>query len=1220
MRVVLLILAFISSVYSGYGVEAGYPKEFKYNIQNQQWALVGVSGVTKTNQTDFYCNNASGNSVGVDLVSTAPTEGEANVTNQDATGAFVSSATGVGADDNATVSITQESAEYLSQLLAHSKFGTNYVGDVAISFIQKQVNSGASAKDNSMIIKVDGDTPTTNAIITVNYSSSYNGDTFYISLEANDTNETFYTFTFQNGVTKYLINDPVFVTQTALNQIIDINNTAHLGSGMDSIDVLKSGAQPEGNMSIWSWNNTNQSWGMFEANLSGKGVVTDTTSDVYYSTIYDREGNASLVDRAKAYWIKLNYDRDVLTTFGGDYNMSVNLIDDDLNATDVAIELANSSGWNLITLPEGHIKHSQTGMCVKHSNAQTISITGTQGTLRNFKMSSTSLSTARNLNSAIEGNSSGVLLKLRAYPAYDSSDCIMLISDDIFKVETTLALQTLSGRVVSSNELSSYGETALAFHVNEPYLDGDYSGQFVIDFPDLSSGFSGVEINTSSSSINNTQTLIDEIKTQLSLQAGLTYKTDYNITDFDANFDGVYDDILIAFKPIYERSSGTNSVTGDSHNDKYLRFGIRENSYIKPYLVRYPTSIAKTSISVKTPTGEPLLEKGDFYSNGAKKSLKSYRDSSGVEFNMTTFATDGNYTYFTTNSRTLDIYEDNTSADSILTDVIHLSSTQRKAIDYASYRSRTYGKDLNSSMMAGAIENVYTMADLAQVPLAKSGVLSSSYSSVVDLKANAVYTADMPKSGPLYDLLSTGKEISKILTFNNGKWRGVTIESDADSRAEDMKTWFGEQSLFYIDPFHGCWVKTDTSLDSVDNMSATSADSAENLVSTHFDNYRNVAVNKVYKKWTVNSVSTSNVPSATLEIKDLNVSFNTITSTKYESLIDVYSMRAKDGSYSIFGETGFSATQTVYIYDGFVYKNLGNLVYSIQKPAVITLSDTDNNKFTVNSDTSNSYILMHKDEVNEGDLNDSLIQSSTSKTKTILPSDINFTVNSLDFNDTNESVIKIYAMHSTSGLSGDMHSSYYPHYNSVLLKSGTDLTKATESDLAQVEALDTDGDFRSDTYAIYEMISDDGSDANANSTPKKYDIDGNLIDLSAVVAQYSTGFDGVQVLSTQSNKKVVISYRPNSVSSLSTQPLNMMRIFDSGVEIAQIGFKSSAGHDYNGTKWYLYSEHTDKMYVGVFEKNTTSGAINTSWDCSASSSNANTKCYRLNTTRNLVVN
>ncbi len=1281
--IILIVMLILNTniIFAGYGSNAGYSTTKKINIENQQWVLIAYTGGREV--------NISSNTVSAQysILGSSAYDGNisypANWNYNESSGISDDNDTmrvNDGVEDNATFNIEVQSS-YWSQLLAHKNFSLNNIGEVAVEFTQDSsfMNLTASSDNdiNSsylMEIKLDGTDSSTDTILKLNYNDNYLGKIFTLYLDANESNNTAYTMTVIDG-TSYILNDTTTLsTRPKTCELFEFNTT--IGDGVTDNNNTYGASQIVPNLAISSnayytvakFNAKGQSWMLYEANLTGDGVIMD-------GGLQDSNGSVNRVEKGSAYWYRMNLDS------SADVNMSITIKDEDVEIDDISLE---DDSWNLVALPKGHIKHSQGGLIILGtSDGDTLNFTGTIGDTEDASTNSiilkgaSTLGHAKTINSFIDGkDGNGTLFEvpIRAYPINSKSSIFLVADTKIdFEINGATSIYSIGGDLYSSTSgKTKFGESAIAIHISD-FINRVGVGTFTIEIPELYNSFSGVEVNLSNVSQDGLSStygtalanLRNNIESAMYNQACLHTKGDYNINQFDSDFDGEDDSFLIALKARYERNTTADlsnptacsdkDVIRDDYNDKYLRIGVRENTYITPYLAKLDNNFSIAHIidtsgniyakgSLSTDTTTVTINNLNYLGSSINSDRQNLFDNY-IEWNLTKESdinSEGNYIYFVSNSRTLKLAESNVSEhnlsgaskysilsqkdkNDVLMDVHYLTPTERKAQIWAN------GYDLNSTLVKGIITNVFTLADLAQAPLVSGGNLANAvegiagYSSTNNLNINTIWSVDMPKSGPLYDIVSKmGKPPKRILTFRNGKYLSLNLENTLDT-----SEWFNSENLYFISAFNGYWIRTDSNMDSYTiNNTITSIDSEEFVLKTSYDMSSGTTSNYIFNKWLIKNVGSSSGFSTSMHnisIADINMSakFTSANSggDRYEVLIDPF-------TFSDFNESGFNGiSKSITIANGFESSILASpITYSYTKPTPPTVIGTNNNVLTVNGlDGTLEVHLCYVDEVN---LSFTRIASSTNSFFKMKPQDINVSSQSISNSytligsDINETKIKFFNI-KNNGLSSDVTTVIYPLFNVALINpetSGGDynMSKATVNDLNQTEWFDADGDGSKEAQVIYNIISDDGTDGHSTSTPSRYDINGTKITLSGTHTYFSdtNATDGIQILSSQSGKDAVLSYRPNGVTTniIYTADSYNMDIYDGleGKYIADIDFRNNAKHyKYSGTKWYLYSEDTNKIYVGIFEVNATGG--DQFVDCSDSATNCNT----LTTTRTL---
>ena len=1306
-------LALSSSVaFAGYGTNAGYSSTKKINIENQQWVLVGYPGGGVVSASVSTGKVAAQDAVGSSSPRTGDIYSPDNWNYKEATDDSNSSMTvGEGLEDNATFTLNTLT-EYWSQLLAHSDFSLANIGEPAVQFIQNSefMNLASGAANgidgsNVMEIKLDGLDTTTNPILKINFNSNYDGQTFSLYLDANESNNTVYSMVLQSG-TSYILNDPTSGTlRPDTNQLIEFNtsfdgngaigqvaNDANISFGVGDLNdyIGKADIGRESNYTVAKFNSVGQSWSVYEANLTADTVISD-------NNFVDASGNSNRVTKGEAYWYKLN----LASTL--DLNNSITVSDETVGINDITL---TDDSWNLVALPKGHIKHSQGGIIVTAGAGTYINFKGTVGDIEDTSINPIELVDAEAVNNFIDANGTLFEVPIRAYNMNADSE-ILIISDTQldFNLSNGVTTQTIAGSYIGNSGKTKLGESAIAIKMNDGFFNRVEAGTFTIEIPGLFSGFTGVDVNITGiggmTLLNGLAAMKLNIIDAMYNQACLHFGGDYNITTFDSDFtDRVTpdDSLLIALKAKGDRNitadttnptvCTNNGITRSGYNDLYLRIGVRENTYVTPYLMKRDGNatvvnvidssdniyakgfIATSAMSVDTQVdivdftnfigftsgdnSNPALFSDDLngtYKYGSYVDWNFTKGVGGDPANIGDDYYDNNYSYFITSSRTLRLAESNVTdynlsgaskysiltemgANDVLIDAHYLTSTVRKASDWV-----TNSTDVNATFLKGLISNVFTLADLAQAPLNSGGDLSAAtagvagYSSSTDLNINTVWSVDMPTSGPLYDMVTKlGKAPSRILTFRNGSYVSIDI-----SRTANTSEWFDSENLFFISAFNGYWVRANSNMPTYTINTATSADSLEKVIKTTYDMDYGTTTNYVFNKWIIDNIGTTSSDASTIfstsmhniSIGDSNMSaqFTSVSGgvDRYEILIDPF-------TFPDFLETGFGATtKSIVITNGFESSTVGSpITYTYTKPSAPTVSGTANNDLTVSAvDTT---LEVHLSYVDEANLSFTRLYSQTDTAVTVRPQDINVSSHLIEGtysaigSEINETKIRLFNV-GADGLSSDVTTVIYPLFNVLLINpttSGADynLSLATSSDLNQTEWIDADGDGSGskETQVVYNIISDDGLDNDANAIPSRYDINGTLISIATTHPDFAGGSatDGVQILS-KTGSKVSVSYRPNGATSSSlavATDYKNMDIYDgtSGVTkyIASVGFRSNTNnYDYNGTKWYLYSVDTSKMYVGIFETNT-SGS-NMFVDCSDDATN----CTILNTTRTI---
>ena len=1228
-------LALSSSVaFAGYGSNAGYSTTKKINIENQQWILVGYPGGSAVSTPSTGSTTVAAQD---SIPGTSTYNGNiyypANWNNEIVGGVDTNNTIylGEGTEDNATFNIEAKST-YWSQLLAHSSYSISNVGEPAVVFTQSpdfmNLATGTSVPAGTMVIKLDGTDTTTDAILEIDLHNQYVGKTFTLYLDANESNNTSYTMTAVIG-TAYILNDPNAGSSSrpTTNQLLEFNTTlgyGHYGtaSSIASDNNFSFGIASDGlnyfdigdiskdaNYTVAKFNAAGQSWMTYEANLTGDFVISD-------GGLQNTSEDVNTVEKGSAYWYRLN-----LKPTLNDLNMSVTVRDEDVGVSDLSLL---DDRWHLTSLPKGHIKHSQGGIIIGTTTAAGepvyLNFKGTVGNIEDVTPSSilvseaaggaSSLVAAKNINNFIDGNGTLFEVPIRAYPS--GTQTVLIISDTQvdFNMSSTGSAMSIGGASLGTSGQTILGESAIAIKMNEGFFDRVGAGTFTIEIPDLFSGFTGVDVNlsgvatTGAAVAASLTALQSNIETAMYNQACLHSKGgDYNITTFDSDFDAVDDSFLIALRAKSERNitadttnptaCTTNGVTRDAYNDKYLRIGVRENTYVTPYLNKKDGNYTALHVvdtsgrtyakgSITTGTTSAAITIADAGYNAATTigtagalSIEGNRTTlfgSYVDWNLSTGTpidgtavpaddADNNYTYFVTSSRTLMLAESNvtdynlsgaskysilsqTNKNDVLTDARYLSYATRITSPWV-----TDSSDVNSTFLKGVISNVFTLADLAQAPLNSGGDLSGAsggiagYSSSTDLNVNTVWSVDMPTSGPLYDIISAtpaGTIPSRILTFRNGSYVSINF-----NKTTNTSEWFDTEDLYFISAFNGYWVRTDSQMTSYTINTATSADSGEKVIRTTYDMTDGTTTNYVFNKWIVDNVGSSSgldTSMHNISVGDSNMSaqFTSVSSgaERYEILIDPF-------TFPDFVETGFgTTTKSIVITNGFTSSTLGSpITYSYTKPSAPTVSGTSNNDLTVSAvDTT---LKVHLSYVDEANLSFTRLFSQTDTAVTIKPQDLNvssvFTTGAgydMIGSDINETKIRLFNV-GADGLSSDVTTVIYPLFNVMLINPSTtgaeyNLSLATMSDVNQSEWIDADGDGggTQEELVVYNIISDDGSDNVANAIPSRYDANGTLITVNANHPDFAGGLatDGVQILS-ETGSTVSLSYRPNGVTT-----------------------------------------------------------------------------------------
>lgn len=1204
-------LALTSSIaYAGYGIAAGYSQTKYIDVGDSQWALVGMPGLAKystvvpdaisqdvnfldgSSSPAFYYGNGA---VGTVQIDAAP-------------------------DNNATAEL-QASANYESIL--QSYFGSDYsVTDgtgPAILFTQLQQADMPGPYKMKIYLQYPYDE--SQLLGTINYDQGYaapaNANKSVLFALDSSNLSSFYSLTFQvptagDTVQVALIDDPN-ADSVKVWENVDLNSTGTAieiaGSGSGLYNVLK-----EANLTVYEHNAFGGDWRRFDANSS------EINGTSYYNNIYNLSDEEAALTKGKAYWYKTSF-KDPNGGAVTEHNYTVTIRNDSLSTADLQANIA-TDGWSLVALNEGHIRFPQTGMVVDLTGSganDEIDIQGLGGTAVRVALPM-DVDNASVVNKAISDLNGSGTLNIRAYPIDinkdgTNDDGLILVGDHNFKLTpawsgtpaTIVSLESLGGvdltDVNLGNEanMSIVGEQTLAFVVDEEYLASDIAGSLTIEIPNLT-GTTGVVVE-SHSGITTAAGLATEIRSRLSETvddggAGLN-ANDYNVSVFYPFFDesgfGLNTNrkaIMISIKPDNKIPS-TRDYKGE-----YLRFGIQDNTYVKPYA---GLSNSSNYLVVKDLTGDDLnSSKAQTAANG-KLALtagsiaikQQTNDDTNNDFNLTyaaKFNKDANYTYFVTTDRTLDIYEVNSS--DVIKDVKFLSSSNR-AVTY----SDSGNIDLNRTINYGLVQNVFTLDDLSQAKLTSDGNLSNfdseaistyehnftvdHYSDVTDLTLNTVWSSDLPDSGPLYDLVTAGFVPTNIFTYSHRgdiKWHEIDLGSTFDPA-----NWLSSDSLVYLAPENGYWVRTNSSAATLDTAIPTTVaeTTGAKTVITHFDNTNNKTYNYVYTQFDINVDNTNALTTTTL-LHNVKVGGTQVSGKSTSIQGESYEVYVDPFAFSDMSESG-AFSKSVDVSNGYVNTSATAISTAYSKPAQINPVISGDSIGYTGSDT----LAVHKEYIDENNSENTVVTLSGT---TILPTSIVYEYNDWQSGEDNQTTLKLFVTNS-DGLSSDLNETIYVPFNAVRLKTGeTEYSEVNDLDMDFVEYLDADADGTAETYVIYEVLSDDGTDNTASTAPTKVDINGTVV--TGTKANYN---DGVQVLSTVSGKSVVMTYRPMMTSQATTQTTDStMAIYDGSTELARIEFSN----DYiaTGSKFYLYSEETNSLYMADFGD----GNITQNWkvDCS----------------------
>jgi hypothetical protein len=1267
--------------------------DYFVDLPNGDWVLVGIPGFAEPLQEVTACEDmttfATGNAYGT-------AGGSAEDFNiSDGSGAFCAALSETDYNDSIRVSsVDMNSSVYFVDIFAVSSddaYDTNmsaWTGadtlvknNPTITFdpiVQTTFGSG-----KSMFVRVSSDSKYTD-LIQIRFDDKYTGQKFNLSV---DGNETFYQYTFGPDKTVYLEN-----TSTSTGKVsedygvyldIDMNksksgqqyfNQDINGTDSGDMEAIGVGAVLEHNLSVWTFEN--KTWRKFQT-LSGNVVSKDF--------------NVTMA--GAAYWYELYQD-----VYGSNRedDSTYMLSDNTLSAEDINVSDSETAGdWVFTALPTGEFINSQTALISTCANLQEITTrygeeintTDVAGTVDLTKPAG-----ARALNGLIRAAmyqdlNDTVNLPIRAYPTSNAET--LIVGDVDFNISCTGAAgaTTAAGAGLTSG-YSIYGEQALVFHVSQDLLtgDGNGTGMISIEIPNISDD--AFEINLSR--VASLTALEDNITKVLGgYEMGATGKitvtrsdealnlSDFNVTRIDVDLDGVYDDFLIAIKsPEYR--TGTYAA-GDDSNDytnEYLRFGVREDSYVKIYEVNATYDFTGGAMKPDTTKNLFSIQNDDLEIGKARIytgnpgsghryidiNVSSTRTGYQWDYNLTNSYIEINnsqytsgtpdinqsvFLYLITNNRFTDIYEINATSygtgrhvplDSnesfrVLKNITYSINTEQSRD--SAYTTSRYGEDvqIDTNKSRGFIAEVYTLDKLtgdATISGTADGNVTTTTPSVYDLKANTVWSAAMPNTGPLYELAKATDGAgsapvipSEIWTYKNKRWFDIKFE-------KDPTTWLNDFTLFRVGAVDGFWVKIkDRTLPTL-TAPTTTVETTIELIE-HYD---------------VKEGKTYNIPFADASIDNIQTSlsgfFNGIENASNEKLLLNASVGGSEavGYFDSVGNIGaYHVTVNPYTYDGTSFTDDTTSGTGIASIAVALsdgmqeVSGTDivvsaGTKLTAPTITISGNVVngastttkAYVGYINDANTSDTEIELDTDD-YTIKPTDINITdwTSSLEMNLTKLHFVE----EDTTDLVSDITSvEYLPLFsmkwgtvgNTVVKSGGRYDLKPSSGDDSNLTLVDTEGQkvgnsattTTSDYLINILNIMQTATSTDYVTTATRYITDESGTTLATAASSYtdngttytvdSTNSNGIQLKSLVSGASVSLAYKPEpGLTSGNTPANNFVTFYDdlstasttNRVAIATIAFPD----DYQDSKFFLYYDNNKTVYSGIFNigRNTTLG-------------------------------
>jgi|GEM_PF-3562296 len=1139
---------------------AAVGETYTINLDSQKWTLIGNSGYASASASQVTSAIATANS---------------------GTGLVVYT---TGADNNSTLSV--------ANLIKLTK-DSSHSNEIGFRFTAETVTAGQAF---SVVIKNSG-----NWVAEIEYDKAYvdSNNKFYFRESNASTTVTTWTeldFPKEGGVID-LVSTGDGKTAVANNVWADVSfNNATTWAAED-------------NLTVWGYDQAG-AWKEYKYNTRNSSDTLAFLQDTN-STLFSSHNTK----RGAGYWYKLDD--------ASEDNATISIVDSGLAlATDVDLHTNTAEGWSLVALPEDKMTNGQTGMFVNCSVGaggissingiynQSIDFTtfsaGTTTNTDEINVSgggnNSSVSAAdeiKKLNHILALNSSGSsYLNIKAYPAKWSDGTAevngtMLISSHDFNVSFggTCTASSLAGVDLlnggSADGTTRYGEQAVAVTVNQDLMSvANGAGQLKIQLP----GIATYDVNLSGQT--TVTGVMQEINATLMGYRGNSTDAltagDFNLTLFGTEFAGddngtsfvnTFSDanvtnVLIAVKAPRDRTGGT--INGSNYKDSYLRLGVAEGSYVKVFENNIQGGVGDGNLSlVDTSSGTIITADANISDNGYRT---FFTDNSLYDFNLTA---DGNFTYLLTNDRFVDLFEVNRSEDNI-TDI---------TLATAGTYTRSNSAEANVTITKGYITNVYTLDKLAESAITTGQTSTSGLNGQVtlntttdNLKINYVWSVSVPKSGLLYDILSTkGHKVDDVWTFKNGEWFHINT-------SEDPAKW-NTYTMAETKAAVGYWVKSTPTTTTTLTATPDSSDTTINVI-THYNNSASTTTNYVMleRGFTIDGVSSTH-PDAK---KALYAEFNSDVGVGEFATIGQYNMHLNPYVYADLKENVGTMTMngSVKLYDGFSQGTEGTFTTTYSKPSTPAIKIVNNTITGLTSMVTNlttDGMLLYSGNINEANVSENIITSIFGgSTSTILPSiDDNITtiraVNRAEVKGTNDT---------TTGTGGYLVSdiqtlSYAPVFaltsydtanqTPLLDTSDTNVTVSSAEIINLVNVLTSTGSTatKADKYVT-----------NTTGTfLTKLDNTADTVTYEGYIVN-AVNNNGVQVTSlTGCSTGAALAYEPAKVYSYnSIPPLTfVVRDATSGTALARVQHTA----DYNSTDYsmfYLYCNNggTETVYEGNF--------------------------------------
>jgi hypothetical protein len=553
------------------------------------------------------------------------------------------------------------------------------------------IDYDATLPQRKMFISLDGGT---DIDLNITYQSDLEGEDFEIETVVG-TESTVYEGSFNSA---YGEENPLSLSEKSgtsttyylslrdgggTHSIIDMNftnNPGKSGQSGESTDYQEATDRDDMNttdyLQVFHLNSENSYWETFHSSYS------DTYND--FTTL----------SPGSAYWMKLYDDVEHTTKHG--------VILGDNNLTTSSYTSLND-GWNMVSFPDGYVRHSPTGLILALDTPNTddeFIITDEVGresvTVTIFKVDSSGVSAreiAISVNMAIAGaiedGNVSESFNIKAYPN-DSDGELVLISDKKFRVydmnstggtdDVFGAVTTLGGQYPYDVSTSTYKSTTDLSTTGVASRYGEYS--LVVTIPNDGAGAIDGSI---------VDTVIDMGKVKINSNSAIDLSSGSDVEDLDGLFSADSDidnDLYI-------------DLDNNDEPDSYILVDYSSSFYIRDYTF---TKTFRVDDTVHTDTEIYFYDdNASSYttisvSNGNNASTIANKINSTIDDTVEANSTGSDYIYITTTSTDLRDFDLKDSTDDDL--LTRISSNNNNAL--------------------GAITKVYSISDLARSDVNKS--------------------------------------------------------------------------------------------------------------------------------------------------------------------------------------------------------------------------------------------------------------------------------------------------------------------------------------------------------------------------------------------------------------------------------------------------------------------------------------------------------------------